>query len=67
MIDPNNDRLDVPALVPDVPRAQTEVLSRREGPTSMDAVTNQELNLEPPGPGPWDLDALHLVAPARTR
>jgi pyruvate,water dikinase len=29
----------------------------------MDAVTKQELTLEPPGPGPWDLDALHFPRP----
>ncbi len=29
----------------------------------MDAVTKHELTFEPPGPGPWDLDALHFPRP----
>ena len=42
--------------------SQTEVLSRREG-SSMDTLTKQQLTFEPPGPGPWDLDALHFPRP----
>ncbi len=29
----------------------------------MDALTKQTLTFEPPGPGPWDLDALHFPRP----
>src|SRR5215218_1186479 len=40
----------------------TEFLSRREG-VSMDTVAKQRPTFEPPGPGSWDLDALHFPRP----
>ena len=35
----------------------------REKGISMATTTNDQLTFEPPGPGPWDLDALHFPRP----